>query len=179
MRIRVSASVTDKVREGAMTTPGSDPSGYGDSGSGSMPPPPAYDAGAGYPGQGGPMAPPRNGFGTAALVLGILAIVLCWSAVGGIVLGVLAIIFATLGIRRAGRGEATNKGMSIAGLVTGIIGLIIGVIFAVALGSFLSIFRGSVSDLQNCLNQANGDNAKIQQCDTQYQQQIQQKINGN
>jgi hypothetical protein len=162
-----------------MTTPGSDQSGYGDSNPGSMPPPPAYEGGTGYPGQGAPVAAPRNGMGTAALVLGILAIVLCWTAVGGIILGVLAVIFGILGIRRAGQRIATNKGMAISGLVTGIVGLIIGVIFAVAVGSFLSIFGGTVSDYTNCVQQANNDQAKISQCAQQYQQQIQQKVNGN
>jgi hypothetical protein len=191
MRIHMSARMTGKVREGPMTTPGSDPSAYGEGDPGSMPPPPAYDAGTGYPGQGaypsqggypgqgGPMNAPKNGFGIAALVLGILAIVLSWSAVGGILLGVLAIIFGILGIRRAGRGQATNKGMAISGLVTGIVGLIIGIIVAVALGSFLSVFGGSVNDLKTCLQNAGQDSTQIQQCDTQYQQQIQQKIGGN
>lgn len=161
-----------------MTTPDSEPSGYGDSGSGSMPPPPTYQGGTGYPGQGAPLAAPRNGFGIAALVLGILAIVLSWSAVGGIVFGVLAIIFAILGMRKAGRGEATNKGMSISGLVTGIIGLIIGVIIAIALGSFLSVFGGSVNNFTDCVKQANNDQTKIQQCQNQFQQDIQNKQNG-
>lgn len=162
-----------------MTTPGSDPSGYGDSGSGSMPPPPAYQGGTGYPGQGAPMGAPRNGFGIAALVLGILAIVLSWSAVGGILFGVLAIIFAILGMRRASRGVATNKGMSISGLVTGIVGLIIGIIVAIALGSFVSVFGGTVSNYTDCVKQANNDQVKIQQCENQFQQQIQQKQNGS
>jgi hypothetical protein len=142
------------------------------------PPPPGYQGGTGYPGQGAPLGPPRNGFGITALVLGILAIVLSWSAVGGVLFGVLAIIFAILGMRRAGRGEATNRGMSISGLVTGIIGLIIGIIVAVALGSFISIFGGSFSNFTDCVNQAHNDQVKIQQCENQFQQQIQQK-NGN
>lgn len=166
-----------------MTTPGSDPSGYGesgygDTGSGSMPPPPAYQGGTGYPGQGGPVAAPRNGFGITALVLGILAIVLSWSAVGGIIFGVLAIIFAILGIRRASQGVANNKGMAISGLVTGIVGLVIGIIVAVAVGSFLSIFGGSFNNFSDCVKQANNDQAKIQQCENQFQQQIQQQQNG-
>lgn len=162
-----------------MTTPGSDPSGYGDSGSGSMPPPPpSYEGGTGYPGQGAPLGAPKNGFGIAALVLGILAIVLSWSAVGGIVFGVLAIIFAILGMRRASQGVATNKGMSISGLVTGIVGLIIGVIVAVAVGSFLSVFGGTFNNFTDCVKQAGNDQAKVQQCQDQFQQQIQQKQNG-
>jgi hypothetical protein len=162
-----------------MTTPGSDPSGYGDSGSGSMPPPPSYQGGTGYPGEGTAVAAPKNGFGITALVLGIIAIVLSWSAIGGIVFGVLAIIFAILGIRRANRGIATNKGMSISGLVTGIIGLIIGVIVAIALGSFLSVFGGSLNNFSDCVKQAGNDQAKVQQCENQFQQQVQQQQNGS
>jgi predicted PurR-regulated permease PerM len=145
-----------------------------------MPPPPAYDGGSGYSGQGGgTLTAPRNGFGIAALVLGILALVLCWTAIGGIVLGVLAVIFAILGIRRANRQEATNKGMAISGLVTGVIGLIIAVVLIVILGSFWSVLKGSVSDYTHCLQQAGQNQAAQQQCRDQYNQQVQQKINGN
>lgn len=162
-----------------MTTPGSDPSGYGENNPGSMPPPPAYDPGTGYPGQGAPVAAPKNGMGTAALVLGILAIVFCWTAIGGIILGVLAIIFAIIGIRRAGQRIATNKGSAIAGLVTGIVGLIIAIIFTITYGSILSIFGGSINDYTHCVQQANNDQAKIAQCQQQFQNQIQQQQQNN
>lgn len=162
-----------------MTTPGSDPSGYGEGDPGSMPPPPAYGSGTGMPGQGAPMAAPKNGMGTAALVLGILAIVLCWSAIGGIILGALAIIFGIIGIRRVGQRIATNKGAAIAGLVTGIVGLIIAVIFTIAYGSILSIFGGSINDYTHCVQQANNDQSKIAQCQQQFQNQIQQQQNNN
>jgi hypothetical protein len=58
---------------------------------------------------------PRNGMGTAALVLGILSFLCGW------ILGLLAIIFGAIGIARANRGEATNKGMAVAGLILGIV----------------------------------------------------------
>ena len=68
---------------------------------------------------GAPSAPtsmvPRNGMGTAALVLGILSFLCGW------ILGLLAIIFGAIGIARANRGEATNKGMAVAGLILGIV----------------------------------------------------------
>ena len=60
-------------------------------------------------------APPRNGMGMAALVLGLCSIACGW------VLGLLAIIFGAIGIARANRGEATNKGQATAGLVLGIV----------------------------------------------------------
>lgn len=99
-----------------------------------MPPaPPAFppspygqQPGYGQPPYGQPYgAAPQNGFGTAALVLGIISLV-CVSGYG--VLSVLAIIFGALGLGRANRGLATNRGMAMAGLIMGIIGLVIGAI---------------------------------------------------
>ncbi|GAV93266.1 hypothetical protein ADENT20671_0006 [Actinomyces denticolens] len=45
-----------------------------------------------------------------------------------------AIIFGALGMSAAGRGEATNKGMAIAGLVLGVISVAL-TIYAIATGS--------------------------------------------
>jgi hypothetical protein len=63
---------------------------------------------------------PQNGFGTAAMVLGICSIVL--SCLYG-VLGILAIIFGILGRKRVRRGEATNPGQALAGIICGSIGV--------------------------------------------------------
>jgi O-antigen ligase len=169
-----------------MTTPGPDQPAFGQGDPGSMPPPPPYGADPtqggpepGWSGSGGAMAPPRNGFGVTALVLGILAVLTCWSAIGGIVLGVLAIIFAVLGIRRANQGIASSKGMPIAGLVTGIVGLVVGVLFVIALGSLFSFFGSQqFKDFTTCVQQANNDQAKIQQCQTEFQQQYNQQHGG-
>ena len=136
---------------------------------------PSYPSG---PGETATTAAPRNGFGIAALVLGILALVGCWSAIAGIVLGVLALIFGILGVRRANRGVATNKGVSIAGIVTGAIGLVLGILFAIIFGTFFSTFGGQVQNLQQCVHQAGGDQAKVQQCNQQFQNQVNSKTNG-
>ena len=47
--------------------------------------------------------------------------------IGGIVLGLLALIFGLLGRGRAKRGEATNGDLSVTGIVLGIIGLLIAI----------------------------------------------------
>ncbi|MGH4035375.1 DUF4190 domain-containing protein [Actinomycetota bacterium Odt1-20B] len=84
----------------------------------------------GQPGYGWPgmaMAAPSNGLGIAGLVLGII------SAVGfclwpiAIVLGILAVIFGAIGRGRWRRGEATNGGQALAGLICGIVGILLGV----------------------------------------------------
>ncbi|MEU4928395.1 DUF4190 domain-containing protein [Streptomyces yokosukanensis] len=88
--------------------------------------PSAGGYGYGWPGTQ-PM--PSNGMGTASLVLGILAAVcfLLWPV--ALVLGVLAIIFGALGRGKAGRGEATNPGMALAGLICGGAGIVLAVGF--------------------------------------------------
>ncbi|MEU3946796.1 DUF4190 domain-containing protein [Streptomyces sp. NPDC029526] len=87
----------------------------------------------GYPGspQGygwtGMPLPPQNGAGTAAMVLGILACCMfCAYGVISVVLGVLAIVFGIKGRRKVAEGLADNHGQAQAGLITGIIGLVLG-----------------------------------------------------
>ncbi|MFD0058190.1 DUF4190 domain-containing protein [Streptomyces sp. NPDC127168] len=92
---------------------------------------------AGYPGAQphgyygwsgmGPM--PSNGMGTTGLVLGIIAAVgFClWPL--AIIVGILGIVFGSLGRAKANRGEATNAGQALAGVICGIVGVVLGVGF--------------------------------------------------
>ncbi|WP_112469745.1 DUF4190 domain-containing protein [Streptomyces triticisoli] len=97
------------------------PGGYG------YPAYPGYPGGQGYGWPGTPMTPPQNGMGTAAMVLGILSCTMfCVYGVFSVVLGVIAVVLGIKGRRRSERGEATNHGQAQAGLVTGIIGLVLG-----------------------------------------------------
>ena len=70
-------------------------------------------------GQLGAYRAPQNGMGTAALILGIVGLLLF-----GCIFGVLAIIFGSIGISRANAGLANNKGVAIAGLILGIVGFV-------------------------------------------------------
>ncbi|MGH3934575.1 MAG: DUF4190 domain-containing protein [Pseudonocardiaceae bacterium] len=112
----------------------------------------------------------RNGFGIAALILGLLALVLSWTIIGGIILGALALIFGVLGRGRAKRGEATNGGMSIAGIVLGVVGLLI----AIALVAFgVSLINSPAGrDYQQCIQQSGGDPVRIDQCASEFGSQI-------
>ena len=66
-----------------------------------------------------------NALGGWALGLGITSIVAnCLSL--GLILGISAIVVGVLGMRAANEGRASNKGLSIAGVVTGGIGAVIG-----------------------------------------------------
>ncbi|MCX5229014.1 DUF4190 domain-containing protein [Streptomyces sp. NPDC006553] len=90
---------------------------------------PGYPSPGGYPGQTGWQQSPSNGMGTASMVLGIIAVAgFCLYGLGAI-LGILALIFGIIGIKKCGRGEATNRGMAIAGIVLGAIGTLVSAVF--------------------------------------------------
>lgn len=96
--------------EGGAGGYGSDPYGGGQV-------PPGYGGGRPHGGE------PHNGLGTAGLVCGIVAVAL--SLIPGVNLftwpvGVLAIVFGAIGWSRVNKGQATNKGQAITGLVLGI-----------------------------------------------------------
>lgn len=71
---------------------------------------------------------PRNGLGTAALVLGIVGVVLCWIPFTGWALNILAVVFGAIGRKRAIGGQATNRSSAVAGLVLGVVGLAVWVV---------------------------------------------------
>jgi hypothetical protein len=143
----------------------SPPVGYGQN-------PAGYGQGSGYgAGYGAPPTRARNGFGIAALVLGLLALLVSWTVIGGFVFGVLALIFGLLGQSRAKRGESTNGGMSVAGVVLGIIGLLIAIGLLVLGVSVLNSPMGQ--DYRQCVQQASGDPAQIRQCASEFGRQLQ------
>lgn len=104
--------------------------------------PPSYPAGPHpvSPPQTGPAHPPysiwaqsaataeKNGLGTGALVTGILSIVMCALVVIGAILGIIAVVLGAAGLRHAGEGRANNAGVARAGLITGAVGIILGVL---------------------------------------------------
>ncbi|HSK61179.1 MAG TPA: hypothetical protein VK935_19225 [Actinomycetospora sp.] len=70
----------------------------------------------------------RNGMGTPALVLGLLAAATCWTGWAGVVLGLPAVVAGYLGARRAFRNLATDGAASLGGLVAGLVGLVVGAV---------------------------------------------------
>jgi hypothetical protein len=113
-----------------------------------VPPPPIAPDGPGqvpygYPGAHGPQAHgfpaggyygwpgtqplPSNGMGTAGLVLGIVAAVLFCMWPLAIIAGILGVIFGAMGRAKAKRGEATNGGQALAGLICGAAGVVLSI----------------------------------------------------
>jgi hypothetical protein len=111
----------------------------------------------GFPNARFPIAPPapphpamigRSGKAIAAMVLGIVGVVMCFTVIPSI----LALVFGLIAgsqIKRS-EGRLTGKGMATTGIVLGIVGLLLGIGFyaLAATGSFDEVTTGSLaSDL--------------------------------
>jgi hypothetical protein len=102
----------------------------------------------------------RNGMGTASLVLGVLALVLAvliiFSALA-IPLGLVAAILGGVGLSRAGRGEADNRAAAVTGLITGLLGLVIGVVWVASIGTFFTTHANDFGTFGRCVDRATTD----------------------
>lgn len=79
-----------------------------------------------------------NGLGTAGFVLGLVGLLFSWIPFVGIIAWFLVIpgaVLSGIGIAKANRGEANNRGLAIAGLVLSIIGLLICIVYVVGMAS--------------------------------------------
>lgn len=118
--------------------------------------------GAGY-GAAPTARPPRNGMGTAALVIGVVAlvlVVLILFAPLGALLGLVALVLGIVGLVRANRGQADNRGQAVAGLVTGALALVVGLFFAASIGAFFATNVNDFRQFGSCLDGARGDQAR-------------------
>ena len=134
---------------------------------GGYPPPPPQP----YSGYAPPPAGPKNGLGVAALVVAIVALI---SVVGGVVLGVVAVILGFLGLQRARRGEATNGGIAIAGIVLGILSIIEALV-VIALSVWVFHQVGG-TDYMDCLSKAGSDQQAVQRCVNQFQNRVEDQF---
>lgn len=99
---------------------------------------------------GHPSAPPRNGIGTVALVLGIVGLVLSLFVIGALP-GILAIIFGVIGLSRVRRRQATNRGAALTGVITGVLSLVVAIVVAVTV---VSIFKTEFRKFRDCADNA-------------------------
>jgi hypothetical protein len=92
-----------------------------------------------------PVSPPRgNGWGVAALVVGIVAVVFSFIPVMGVVafvLGPVAVLLAIIGMTR----KLAKKGAAVAGLVLGILSIVIAAIW-------MAVLAAAVSSADHALN---------------------------
>ncbi len=95
----------------------------------------------------------RKGLSIAALVLGIFALILSCTVFVSLIFGLIAIILGVLGLK------SSKRGMSIAGIVTGAIGMVIAVVMAfvwISLGVYIfnnaSNTVNSLKDVEDEIN---------------------------
>jgi Domain of unknown function (DUF4190) len=139
-------------------------------------PPPGQGPGGSYQAGGYPTARGRrNGMGTAALVLGVVALVLVilllFSPLGAF-LGLLAVLFGILGLIRANRGEADNRGQAVAGLICGAVALLFGILFTISVGTWFATHVNDFRRFGNCMDNASTP-AAHEQCGRQLSTDLQ------
>ncbi|MQY22953.1 DUF4190 domain-containing protein [Nocardia macrotermitis] len=140
------------------------PGQYPSPGQGGYPPPPPGD----YPAPPGEQRPQGQGRGLAitALVLGILAIISSPTLVGGVLFGLLGLIFGIIAVVKARRGTAGGGAMAWVGLALAALGLIAAIALGVVEGMWIVDHGGRT--YWDCAQQANGDQAKVQKCADQF-----------
>lgn len=124
--------------------------------------------GQGAHGQQPAPAPPRNGLGLAALIVGIVSLLVALIPLVGILGGlggVVAIILGVLALVRVRRGVATNRGVSITGVVLGGLAVLAAVAWLVVIFAFAgsNTFQGiaacqsvPTAQQQQCVSDALG-----------------------
>ncbi len=98
----------------------------------------------------------------------------CWTVIGGIVLGVVAIIIGIVGRGRAKRGEATNGGLAIAGTVLGALAVIASLVFIpIWMGVFSEV---GGTDYLDCVARAGQDRNAVQGCADQLRERVENQF---
>jgi hypothetical protein len=105
-------------------------------------------------------APPRNGLGTAGFVLGLLGLVFSPIPLVGVVawpLVVVGLILSAAGLARVRAGKATNKGLSIAGIVVSVLGLVVSILWVVVIGKAVSDVQDQATQHHTVTYEVSGD----------------------
>lgn len=150
------------------------------------PPPPPGTYPGGYPpqpygGYPGPYSPqpypvaPKNGLGTASLVVAIISM---FTVYGGVILGVVAVVLGFLGRGRVKRGEANNGGVALAGIVLGALSIVVAIAAIIITAIFgWQLFQDvGGNDYIDCLNRAGSDQAAVEQCANEFTQRVENEF---
>jgi hypothetical protein len=106
------------------------------------------------PGGGQPATTGTNGIAIAAMVIGIIALLISWIPILGALAGILALVLGFVGRSKARREPATGgNGPAITGIVTGILATLISIVATIAIFAFGSTFLGSFETYEECLEQ--------------------------
>lgn len=117
-----------------------------------MPPPGGFTPAAPF---GTSTGSGSNGLAVAALVVGIISLIgiFCFG-IGGILFGLVAVVLGVLGMKKANAEPgAPQKGLAIGGIVTGALGLLIGIAFLL----FFVVIGSTADDLETDFGDINSD----------------------
>lgn len=109
-------------------------------------------------------ARPSNGLGTAGFVVGLIGLLFSFLPLIGVIawpLVILGIIFSGIGISKATKGVATNKGLAIAGLVVSIVGLVFCILWAAAFGKAANDIEEEANRKATVVYEVTGDATNV------------------
>jgi drug/metabolite transporter (DMT)-like permease len=113
-----------------------------------------------------PAARPRNSLSVAALVLGVAGLVAAASFTLfplGLVAGLAAAVLGGIAVTRGPAKGATSHGQAIAGIVCGVLALIVATVFAVRFGTFVARNTSVLTTFDNCIAKA-GTRTAVSAC---------------
>lgn len=99
---------------------------------------------------------PGRGAALAALIFGIIALLIFWFPFVPVLVGLFAIVLAIIALSRMGRspnrGRRAGRGMAVTGLVTGIIAVILGGVLSVGYFVAIRAVQPHWGEIQECLS---------------------------
>lgn len=111
-----------------------------------------------------------SGLSITALVIGVLALLTCWTIIGGVLLGLGAVIVGLIALTRVKQGRGQGRAMAVIGISAGGLGLLVA-IGLIALGvTFLGSDPGQ--NLRECLERAGDDGRAQAGCERELQNQV-------
>jgi hypothetical protein len=72
------------------------------------------------------------------------------------------VLFGILGLIRVNRGEADNRGQAVAGLITGALALLFGILFTISVGTWFATHVNDFRRFGDCMDNASGPTAREQ-----------------
>lgn len=131
---------------------------------------PGPQAGTSWGPQAGTTAAPASGGGTdglslAALIIGLLSLLVAWIpflGLLGVVGGVIAVVLGLLGRGRARR-AASGAGLAISGLVCGVLAVLLGIASTLLPVLFFQGMIGDFEEVDRCIEQTGDEDACVEE----------------
>lgn len=98
----------------------------------------------------GEPAPTSNGMATAAMVAGIVGLLLCWVPLIGFIILLVAIVLGVIGLSNNAAKAGVGKGAAVAGVAMGTVGIVL----AIVLSLLIAILLPSLSRARTIANRS-------------------------